>query len=120
MCGIVGIVSARGNPPPAREGVKLATHALRHRGPDGSGYHFADAVAFGSTRLSIIDVEHGDQPLWNEDGTVVTIYNGEIWNYPKLRQELEGRGHVFRTRADTEVLVHGYEEWGEDLATRLN
>ena len=109
MCGIVGIVGARGAAPPARDGVSRATRALRHRGPDGFAFHFDDVVAFGHTRLSIIDLEHGQQPLWNEDQTVVTIYNGEIWNYLDLRQALESKGHVFRTSSDTEVLVHGYE-----------
>ena len=80
----LGIVGARGTAPPEREGIERATRALRHRGPDGFGFHFDEAVAFGHTRLSIIDVEHGEQPLWNEDGTVMTIYNGEIWNYPSF------------------------------------
>jgi asparagine synthase (glutamine-hydrolysing) len=78
-----------------------------------------DAAGFGHTRLSIIDIEGGAQPLWNENGTVLTIYNGEIWNHLDVRRELERVGHRFRTHADTEVLVHGYEEWGEDLLRRL-
>jgi asparagine synthase (glutamine-hydrolysing) len=120
MCGIAGMVAAVGAPQPDRERIKAATAALQHRGPDGTGFHFEPAVALGSTRLSIIDLEHGDQPIANEDSSVVTVFNGEIWNHEELRRELERAGHHFRTRADTEVLVHGYEEWGEELPERLN
>ncbi len=120
MCGIVGIVAAHSAPPPNRERIGQATAALAHRGPDGASHFVTDAVALGHTRLSIIDLEHGDQPMANEDGTVVTIYNGEIWNHVELRRELERSGHVFRSRCDTEVLVHGYEEWGESLLQRLS
>lgn len=120
MCGIVGIVTARGAPPPSRERIEQATAALSHRGPDGSSHLISDAVGLGHTRLSIIDIEHGDQPMANEDGTVVTIYNGEIWNHDELRHELERSGHEFRSRCDTEVLLHGYEEWGEGLLQRLS
>src|ERR687886_666823 len=110
MCGIVGAVAARGAAPPSGDRVERATRALAHRGPDGSAVHVADGVALGHTRLSIVDLVHGDQPIWNEDGTVLTIFNGEIWNFPELRGELERAGHTFATDADTEVLVHGYEE----------
>src|SRR5919204_46795 len=119
MCGICGLAAARGAAPPDRTRVERATRALRHRGPDGNGVHVTGAVALGHTRLSIIDVEGGAQPIWNEDRTVLTIYNGEIWNHADLRRQLEAAGHRFRTRADTEVLVHGYEEWGEGLLPRL-
>ena len=120
MCGICGVVSRRGGPPPDRERVARATAALDHRGPDGSGVHATDAVALGHTRLSIIDVEGGAQPIWNESETLLTIFNGEIWNHVELRRELERAGHQFRTRADTEVIVHGYEEWGDELPGRLD
>lgn len=120
MCGIVGVVAAREGPPPDAARIERATGALGHRGPDGIGFHVDGAAAFGHTRLSIIDLERGDQPLLNEDGSIVTVFNGEIWNHLDLRRELETRGHVFRTRADTEVLVHGYEEWGADLPARLD
>ena len=119
MCGICGVVVARGAPPPQRALLERATRALNHRGPDDSSIHITDAVGLGHTRLSIIDVEGGTQPIWNEDFTILTIYNGEIWNHLDLRKKLEGAGHLFRTRADTEVLVHGYEEWGEEMLTRL-
>jgi asparagine synthase (glutamine-hydrolysing) len=120
MCGICGAVRRRGSAPPDRTAIERATRALRHRGPDGDGFHFSDTAAFGQTRLSIIDLERGQQPLWNEDRTILTIFNGEIWNHEELRRTLEPRGHRFVTRADTEVLVHGYEEWGEGLLDRLD
>jgi asparagine synthase (glutamine-hydrolysing) len=93
---------------------------LRHRGPDGFGTHLEGPVVLGHTRLSIIDVEGGAQPIANEDGSILTVYNGEIWNHEALRAELIRAGHRFRTRCDTEVLVHGWEEWGEDLLPRLS
>jgi asparagine synthase (glutamine-hydrolysing) len=114
------MVAARGRPAPARENVERAVAALRHRGPDGHGVHAAGPVVLGHTRLSIIDLERGDQPMASEDGAVVAIYNGEIWNHVALRAELERAGHAFRSRADTEVLVHGWEEWGEGLLERLD
>jgi asparagine synthase (glutamine-hydrolysing) len=120
MCGLAGMVVRRGGAPPARERIEDAIRALRHRGPDGSGSYVTEAVGLAHTRLSIVDVEGGAQPLRNEDGSVVTVYNGEIWNFPELRRELELAGHRFRTRCDTEVLVHGYEEWGAGLPARLN
>jgi asparagine synthase (glutamine-hydrolysing) len=94
--------------------------ALAHRGPDGSGTYLDGVAALGHTRLSIIDVEGGAQPLASEDGRILTVYNGEIWNYRRLQRELERCGHEFRTRCDTEVLVHGYEEWGDELLERLD
>jgi asparagine synthase (glutamine-hydrolysing) len=120
MCGIVGLVAARGEPPAPSERVERAVHALRHRGPDAAGHELIGAAALGHTRLAIIDPEQGRQPMRNEDGSVVAVYNGEIWNHRDLRRELEAAGHVFRTHADTEVLVHGFEEWGERLPERLD
>src|SRR5947209_18502413 len=96
------------------------TASLRHRGPDSSGYFAEDGVALGFQRLSIIDLTGGDQPLFNEDGTLVLICNGEIYNHRELRRELAERGHVFRTRSDVEVLLHLYEEEGIDFLPRLN
>jgi asparagine synthase (glutamine-hydrolysing) len=99
------------------------TRTLAHRGPDGEGF-FVDPrrpVFLGHRRLAILDVEGGAQPFWNEDGTVCVIFNGEIYNHRELRYELQARGHVFRSdHSDTEVLVHGFEEWGSRLAVRLN
>src|ERR687886_2822921 len=119
MCGIAGI--ARPEPSGVGEAVlaRMAV-ALRHRGPDGVGLCPGARVGLAHTRLSIIDIDGGAQPLGNEDGQVIVTYNGEVYNYLELRAELEGKGHRFRTRCDTEVLVHGYEEWGAALANRLN
>ena len=100
--------------------VERMTHALAHRGPDDWGVHVEGGVGLGHRRLSIIDVEGGQQPLGNEDGSVWVAYNGEIYNHLDLRQELLARGHQFRTRCDTEVLVHAYEEFGSECVDHLN
>src|SRR5438094_898818 len=92
----------------------------RHRGPDGFGLHVDDRVGLTNARLSVIDLARGAQPMTNEDGSVFIVYNGEIFNHLALRGELEARGHLFRTRSDTEVLVHAYEQWGERMLERLN
>jgi len=94
--------------------------AMRHRGPDGYGYYVGQRVGFAHVRLSIVDIGGGSQPMTNEEGQLVSVYNGEIYNHPELRRELEQLGHVFRTRCDTEVLVHGYEQWGYEMLQRLN
>jgi asparagine synthase (glutamine-hydrolysing) len=115
MCGICGIAG----PGADVEAVRRMNGRLVHRGPDSDGEFAADGVALAMRRLSIIDLERGDQPIANEDGTVTVVQNGEIYNYRELRRELEGRGHRFRTASDTEVLVHLFEEHGEDFAERL-
>ena len=92
---------------------------IKHRGPDGDGYFIDGDVALGHRRLSIIDLSTGDQPMFNEDGSVVTVFNGEIYNYQELKEELIALGHDFKTKSDTEVLVHGYEEWHTDLPKHL-
>jgi asparagine synthase (glutamine-hydrolysing) len=94
--------------------------ALTHRGPDGEGYHFEPGVGFGHRRLSIIDLEGGKQPLYNEDETVVVTYNGEIYNFKELVTELKSLGHIFRTHCDTEVIVHAWEQWGTECLRRFN
>jgi asparagine synthase (glutamine-hydrolysing) len=116
MCGILGGWSAQ---PIPREGIDEALKRLAHRGPDDSGL-FSSAPAFlGSRRLSIIDLEGGHQPIANEDGSVVVVLNGEIYNYVELMADLKTRGHTFRTASDTETLVHLYEERGEELVKAL-
>lgn len=118
MCGIVGGVSFHGQ---ALESdlLKRMTDTLTHRGPDDEGYFRDDHVAFGFRRLAIIDLVTGNQPMFNEDGSVAVLYNGEIYNFLDLREELAARGHTFRTKSDTEVIVHGYEEWGERTVDRF-
>jgi asparagine synthase (glutamine-hydrolysing) len=117
VCGICGIAEASGAADPARLAAMSAT--LVHRGPDSEGSYLDGPVGLAARRLSIIDLETGDQPIANEDGSVHVVQNGEIYNYRELRTELERAGHRFRTRSDTEVLVHLYEEEGERFATRL-
>ncbi|MFF3323429.1 asparagine synthase (glutamine-hydrolyzing) [Streptomyces sp. NPDC002889] len=116
MCGVAGIVSTS---PPDPEHVRMMCRLIAHRGPDGEGFHTDAHAALGMRRLAIIDVAGGDQPVYNEDGTVAAVFNGEIYNFAELRERLVGRGHRFTTNSDTEVLVHLYEEHGEDLVGHL-
>jgi len=118
MCGIVGMFNKQGHPADQNVLERMADQIV-HRGPDDSGVHFADQVGLGFRRLSIIDLEGGHQPLSNEDGTVWITFNGEIYNYQELRRDLLARGHQFRTEADTEVIVHLYEEKGLDCVKEL-
>ncbi|HSL63892.1 MAG TPA: asparagine synthase (glutamine-hydrolyzing) [Gaiellaceae bacterium] len=117
MCGICGIAPAAGAVDPSR--VEAMSATLVHRGPDAHGSFLDDGVGLAARRLAIIDLEHGDQPLANEDGTVVVVQNGEIYNHETLRAELTRAGHRFATRSDTEVLAHAYEEWGDAFPQRL-
>ena len=117
MCGICGIAAAGGRADLDRVAAMSAT--LVHRGPDSFGEYVDGPVALAARRLSIIDLETGDQPIGNEDGTVHVVQNGEIYNYRELRRELEQAGHRFRTHGDTEVLLHLYEEHGDAFAKRL-
>jgi asparagine synthase (glutamine-hydrolysing) len=120
MCGITGIVALGGAPLPADGILQAMCRTLRHRGPDDLSLDSKDGVALGNTRLAIIDVEGGRQPLFNESGSVRTVLNGEIYNFRELRKILQNAGHVFRTACDTEVIVHAYEEYGLDFVNELN
>jgi asparagine synthase (glutamine-hydrolysing) len=119
MCGICGLVSAERNGGPDLEAVARMSRRLTHRGPDSDGLFHRGPVALAARRLSIIDLAHGDQPIANEDGSVVVVQNGEIYNYRELKRELERRGHRFATDCDTEVLVHLYEEHGDAFVEKL-
>ncbi len=119
MCGIAGIVDTRTASEIDRGLLQRMNQSLLHRGPDEGGTHFEPGVAFGHRRLSIIDLSTGQQPLFNEDGSVVVVFNGEIYNFQALVQELERCGHRFRTHSDTEVIVHGWEQWGEACVKRF-
>ena len=119
MCGITGIVDTRGTRPPDRELLRRMNDSQSHRGPDDFGEHFEPGVALGHRRLSIIDLATGHQPLYNEDQSVVVVFNGEIYNYQELIPELQALGHTFRTRSDTEVIVHGWEAWGANCVQRF-
>lgn len=116
MCGIVGFVGAREN---AQTILQAMMDRIAHRGPDGQGQFLEGPVALGQRRLSIIDLDGGKQPMYNEDGSLVVVFNGEIYNFQALTAELQAAGHTFATRSDTEVLLHGYEEWGKGMLDRL-
>lgn len=118
MCGLAGFVGHG-----SRDDLASMTSTIAHRGPDAEGFHIDESagVFLGHRRLSVLDLESGKQPMWNEDNTVAVIFNGEIYNHAELRKTLESSGHIFRSaHSDTEVLVHGYEEWGKAMLLRLN
>jgi asparagine synthase (glutamine-hydrolysing) len=119
MCGIAGVVDLKGVNEPDRAQVGRMATALRHRGPDGVGYLIAPGIGMGNRRLAIVGVTNGQQPIFNEDGTVGVIANGELFDYPELKAELRARGHVFSSDSDTELIVHLYEEHGEGLFEHL-
>ena len=116
MCGIAGIVN-RASALVAANQIEDMTRAMAHRGPDAEGYFRRNNVALGHRRLKIIDLEGGVQPLFNEDHSVVVVYNGEIFNFQVVKADLEAKGHIFRTHSDTEVIVHAYEEYGDKCPT---
>jgi asparagine synthase (glutamine-hydrolysing) len=121
MCGIAGIVRQHeGRLPPSREALQRMLGSLTHRGPDELGLFRDSNAGLVHTRLSIIDLASGQQPMSNRDGTLWLVFNGEIFNYVELKQELQARGHVFRTQSDTEVLLNAYEAWGDDAFERMN
>ena len=120
MCGITVIFDLKARRDIDRSLLEAMNRSQAHRGPDGEGYHLEPGVGLGHRRLSIIDIEGGHQPLFNEDGSVAVTYNGEIYNFQEIRKQLIAKGHVFRTRCDTEILVHGWEEWGEDCVNHFN
>jgi asparagine synthase (glutamine-hydrolysing) len=119
MCGIVGIVESDLNRPVAPEDLARMVRTLHHRGPDEEGSVTLSGVGLGMRRLSIVDLSGGQQPFSNETDSIQLVANGEIYNFPDLRRELESHGHAFRSQSDIEVLVHAYEEWGESFLTRL-
>jgi len=126
MCGICGAVDFSGGVN-AAEVVRVMTPTMQHRGPDDEGISdfgfrssdFPGSLAIGMRRLSIIDIEGGHQPIFNDDRTVGVILNGEIYNFMELQRQLAERGHKFHTRSDSEVVVHAYEEWGTECVERL-
>ena len=120
MCGICGQYNF-GNPAPVRHAdIKAMTGSLIHRGPDDEGQFIAGPLGFGFRRLSIIDLAGGHQPMSDHEESVWVVFNGEIYNFLELRRELQGYGHVFRTNSDTEVIIHGYKQWGDEVLNRLN
>jgi asparagine synthase (glutamine-hydrolysing) len=120
MCGICGQYNFGDRAPVLLDDIKAMTRTIVHRGPDDEGYHLDGSAGLGFRRLSIIDLAGGHQPMSDAEQTVWVIFNGEIYNFQELRAELEGRGHEFRTKSDTEAIVHGYKEWGTNVFDRLN
>jgi asparagine synthase (glutamine-hydrolysing) len=114
MCGICGIASGRADSPDSPETIRAMTQVIRHRGPDDEGIYGRPGIQMGVRRLSIIDLKTGEQPILNEDETIAVVCNGEIYNFIELREQLEARGHRFRSRSDVEVIVHLYEEYGTE------
>ncbi len=120
MCGIAGFVHADPERCADAQRLRRMTDVVSYRGPDGEGFHLQGNVALGHRRLSIIDLNTGDQPMSSDDGLVTITYNGEIYNYVELREELRSLGHVFRTESDTEVIIRAYQAWGPACQQRLN
>ena len=120
MCGIAGLFHPRDPAIPEERLIRRMTDALRHRGPDGEGFHREPHLALGHRRLAIVDLAGGAQPMSTRDGEVIVCFNGEIYNHSALRASLEAAGHQFRTRSDTESLLHGWREWGPGLLDRLD
>lgn len=119
MCGFAGYIAAAGTGEQYKDDLKKMMDAIKHRGPDDEGMHVDDMAGLGFRRLSIIGITNGRQPMYNEDETIVVTFNGEIYNYQSIKEELIKKGHIFKTDADTEVLVHGYEEYGITLLDKL-
>ena len=117
MCGIAGIVYDDRCKAVTLHDVRRMSDTLTHRGPDDEGFFLDRNVGLGMRRLKVIDLETGHQPISNEDGSVWIVFNGEIYNYPELRRELEQKGHKFSTNTDTETIVHAYEEYGENCVS---
>src|SRR5262249_54248784 len=119
MCGIAGMMDLSGRKPAPAPVVRRMAAAIVHRGPDEDGFLDRPEVALGNRRLSIVGLKDGRQPLENEDGSVQVVFNGELFDYPEKRRELEAKGHIFRTHTDTELLPHMWEEFGEGMFERL-
>jgi asparagine synthase (glutamine-hydrolysing) len=120
MCGICGQFSYERQEPVSQREIERMARSIVHRGPDDEGYYIKGPLGLGFRRLSIIDIEGGHQPMSDEQESIQVVFNGEIYNFPELRRELEGLGHVFRTRCDTEVIVLGYKQWGDEVLNHLN
>lgn len=120
MCGICGQYNFGNQAPVRRVDIEAMTKSIVHRGPDDEGYFIEGPLGFGFRRLSIIDLAGGHQPMADQEESVWVVFNGEIYNFPELKRELQRHGHVFRTNCDTEVIIHGYKQWGDEVLNRLN
>jgi asparagine synthase (glutamine-hydrolysing) len=119
MCGIAGVLRLRSGQVEVNR-LRAMADAIAHRGPDDEGFYTEGPIGFGFRRLAIVDLAGGHQPMTSEDGQITILVNGEIYNFPELRHQLEGLGHKFHTNSDSEVVLHGYRQWGDDVLTRLN
>src|SRR5690242_4599821 len=115
MCGICGQYNFGSGHPVFRYDLERMAGSIAHRGPDDDGYYTEGPLGLGFRRLSIIDLAGGHQPMSDKEETIWIVFNGEIYNFPELKHELESLGHVFRTKSDTEVIIHGYKQWGDDV-----
>jgi len=120
MCGICGHYNFKSGKPVDQAIIRKMTRTMLHRGPDDEGFYLSGPVGFGFRRLSIIDLEGGHQPMSDQDRSVWVVFNGEIYNFPELRRELESFGHIFQTKCDTEAIIHGYKQWGDEVFNHLN
>ena len=120
MCGICGQFNFGSSAPVRRADLEVMTKSITHRGPDDEGFLIDGPLGFGFRRLSIIDLSGGHQPMADQEETVWVVFNGEIYNFLELKRELQSHGHVFRTNSDTEVIIHGYKQWGDEVLNRLN
>lgn len=120
MCGICGQFNFENPEPVHRRNLEAMARTIVHRGPDDEGYFLDGSLGFGFRRLSIIDLGGGHQPMSDREESIWVVFNGEIYNFHELKRELEGYGHVFRTKSDTEVIIHGYKQWGDEVLNRLN
>ena len=120
MCGICGQFNFQSQAPVRRADLEAMTKSIAHRGPDDDGYFISGPLGLGFRRLSIIDLAGGHQPMSDQEESVWVVFNGEIYNFPELKRELQSRGHIFRTNSDTEVIIHGYRQWGDEVLNRLN
>src|SRR5687767_14414973 len=119
MCGISGQYNFGSQRPVDAGTIRRMAGSITHRGPDDEGFHLDGPLGLGFRRLSIIDLAGGHQPMADREESVWVIFNGEIYNFPELKRELESDGYIFRTQSDTEVIVHGYKKWGTDVFKRL-
>src|SRR5437870_481182 len=120
MCGICGQYNFSSRQPVEPDTIRQMAGSIAHRGPDDEGFYYEDRLGLGFRRLSIIDLEGGHQPMSDQARSVWVVFNGEIYNFPELKRELESYGHTFCTQCDTEVIVHGYKQWGLDVFSHLN
>jgi asparagine synthase (glutamine-hydrolysing) len=120
MCGICGQFNFGNQAPVQRRDIEAMAKSIAHRGPDDDGFYISGPLGLGFRRLSIIDLSGGHQPMSDQEESVWVVFNGEIYNFHELKRELEGYGHVFRTKSDTEVIIHGYKQWGDEVLNRLN